>query len=188
MSLVKLGLAALLGVWLSAATSDAAIRKYHFVETSSTPDEIVVNIEFAISSPVSASLGDGTGLIGSLAGLEEFNFFIRDSLGGASTDIRQFGVPPGCLPGEFSCRLRWTVEASDRGLFVLYNDGVYDFQLGGAGGGFNTNFTGPPACRTTGACKFSGFFVAEDVPEPASLALLGFGVASIAMRRRSRKL
>ena len=73
--------------------------------------------------------------------------------------------------------------------FGYYNDGAYDFSIRSVGGNlvsgiYSTEGTcyGPP-CTVTGRLQLVGS-TGTDVPEPASAALLSFGLLGLAASRR----
>jgi len=80
------------------------------------------------------------------------------------------------LPGYY-----WSI---DGGSFV-FNDGFADLHMNSAFAEANSDEFGEP-CGTTGACFALGYWA---VPEPATLALFGVGLAgAAALRRRTVRL
>lgn len=178
--------AAMMAFAVSATMAGAAAASpttYSYQRTGSAPDGLPVSITMTFDHP-SGPVG-GSALSGGFAGLLDFVF----KIGAVVADLDDLKeVQDRCAAGSPGCslyQLSYSLMPEEGN--IRFSNGQFDFAFGYGGGwlegGFNTDFPGPEACRTSGRCSYEGLWLV--VPEPVSAGVLAAGALGlIALRRR----
>lgn len=190
------------GIILALSPPASADAIFRFTQTGSTPSGAVTGAsgvlaltDAAFAAGVSIGRGfpnngpapplNGDSLVGT--GITELTFSVPVQSITLTASLAQF-VPYPIGAGFF-----WGVALTSGpgGIptgYIRFNDSESDFTFNLNGelsfGSFNSDQGG--VCGTTGVCQFSGTFQ-QSVPEPASLGLFAFALASLSLGRRARR-